>query len=288
MGLLDDVVTALFRLGFTFGPGGGLGTFGRGVVDEEFEAFPVVRTLQEAGLLPGDFPASDDATLSEPQLRQLNAALIQARQRGIQVMPARDPQTGQFVSSGGKGGRPVESPELLVLDQKADVGTPYADWTDDEFAEGSYRVFELPVDEDEVMLIYGLQTWISDANELAKANPVQVWWWRGVGPVSAGDWVTKVDQPNFLAYHEFSIPPGGDSADGLGMYSQDGVTTNFWQEWGGPELNASGDLTVCTEYLGAGAEIAWGVWYESIEVSQEHLLEELLEQSRESLRGTRP
>lgn len=200
-------------------------------------------------------------------------------------MVERDPQTGRFKADNG---HKFESIDLLVLDEKADVGTPYADWEDDEFGEGSWRVFELPSDEDEILVIHGVTTWVSDQNELDADDPVQIWWYNGIGPVSEGDFIGKMDVPNFMAYHEFAIPPGGTVVEGRGYSPNDGIHTNFTKKFGAPMFSASGDVTICTEYLGAGGEIAWGVWYEYMEVSQEELLEELLEQANQSLTRSRP
>lgn len=196
-------------------------------------------------------------------------------------MVYRDPETGQFVAGDGDDQLP-EIPEMIVLDTKGDVGTPYADWETDEAGEGSWRTFDLPSgDRNHVPAIYAVETLHSDLNELTAGNPSSTWWFSGTGPLGEGSWTTKTTVSNFLTYHEVVRQSGG-TGDGTTIIRGGSEKTNFYDEFGAPLIVPSGDITVCHEYLGTGAEVAWAVHMDFVEVSDDYLLEELIEQGMSS------
>lgn len=204
-------------------------------------------------------------------------------------MASRDPETGRFTA--GDDGK-LESPDYLVLDQKANADTnspgTWDDWTADEANEGQWQVFEVAQPDDEVLMIHAFETILSDQNELDAANPGQCWYFNGVGPVSEGGFVTKTTVPNFVTYHEFGVQPGGAVTEGRGAGQGGIVRTPITQITGSPLMNASGDITVNWEYIGGNAgEVAFALWYETMEIDDDQLVRELLDQANQSSRFAR-
>lgn len=182
----------------------------------------------------------------------------------------------------------MDTLDTLVLDSKPDAGTPYDDWEDDEFNEGSWRIFELPTAEKEVMLIHSVSMLVDDMNDIDQGNPMTTWWFNGVGPVGDGDWTTKVEAPNFIGTTSIAKGTVGTGDGTSYAWHGGGFSIPYTKVHGGPLLNASGDITLCVEFLGAGPEIAWQVFYETMEVGDEFLLEELIEQANQSITRSRP